>query len=126
MSKKKNVSINKRKKISKKVDKNSISTGNKKKYRFNVLLLLLMVIFIVWLSLLIFRYNKYKDINNKISKIDELQSEIKLINDNYNGIKDLVKKIENISNANNDVNNDIDKITKDIEDLDYKISKFGK
>ena len=126
MNKKKNVRKNRD--MSKKIDNcnGSNPMGSKKKYRFNILIIMLVVIFIVWLCLLVYRYNGYKDTDKKIDKIDMLETEIKLLNDNYSDFEDKVKKINELKYKNDELDKDVDEIIKDIEDLDYKVSKYSK
>lgn len=117
---------NAKKKNDLKKDKSSKINDSKKRYRLNVLVVLLTLILIVWVGLLIFKNNQYNKVNDRISKISEYEDKIKYLNNNYGLIEENVKKINDVKNKNDVVNNEINKITKDIEDLHYKISKYGK
>lgn len=117
---------NVKKKNDLKKDKSSKINDSKKRYRFNILIILLTVILIVWVGLLIFKNNQYNKVNDRISKISEYEDKIKYLNNNYGLIEENVKKINDVKNKNDVVNREIDEITKDIEDLHYKISKYGK
>ena len=117
----------KKKNTSKKKNSNkNVLIGIKEFDKENILLILLVIIFCVWGMLMLIRYNGYININKKINKIDNLENEIKLLNDGYIEIENKVKKIDDILNKNDELNNNIDALTKEIEELDNKISKYGK
>lgn len=117
--------VNNKKSISKKDSKN-VLIGIREFDKENILIILLIVIFCVWGILLLVRYNGYININKKINKLNNLESEIELLNNGYINIEDKVKKIDEITNKNNELNKNIDNLTKDIEELDNKISKYSK
>lgn len=59
----------------KKYSKSKKDNGNKKKeYRFNIIMILLLVIFIVWGLLLLNRYNGYRNIKSKIDDLNMLEN----------------------------------------------------
>jgi len=124
MSKK--IDKNKKGKIGTVKKNNSKLIGIKKYDKENILIILLLVIFLVWGMVLVIRYFDYKDISGKIDKIDELESNIKLLNDGYIDIENDVKKINDIKYNNNKLNIDFNNITNDIEKLNSKISKYSK
>ncbi len=106
--------------------KNDKLIGIKEYNKENILIILLLVIFLVWGMILIIRYFDYKDINGKIDSIDELEGNIKLLNDGYVDIENGVKKIGDITDKNNKLDTDINDITNDIDELNSKISKYSK
>ena len=112
-------------KVKKKNNKN-VLMGIKNFNGEKMLIILLLVIFCVWGILLLIRYFDYNSINKKIDKIEELENNIKLLNDGYVNIENVVKKIDDIAKENNKLNIDINNITNDIEELDSKISKYNK
>ena len=123
----KNISNVKKKNTFKRKNCNkNVLIGIKEFDKENILIILLVIIFLVWGMLLLIRYNGYININKKINKIDNLESEIDLLNDGYIEIENRVKKIDDISNKNNEFNKNIDALTKEIEELDNKISKYNK
>ena len=120
-----------------KINKNKNSKKNNKKKdnkligikeynKENILIILLLIIFCVWGLLLLIRYFDYKNINRKIDKIEKLDSSIELLNDGYVDIENGVKKINDIKDKNNKLEQDVKNITSDIEELNIKISKYNK
>ena len=117
---------NKKNVNNKRNSKSKKNVNKKKEYRFNIIMILLIVIFMVWGVLLLNRYNGYRNIKSKIDDLNMLENMIGFLNDNYDKIEDKVKKIDEFKDKNDLINGDIDKIKKEIEDLDYKLSKYSK
>lgn len=99
----------------------------KKSLIFKVIMFMFLLIMIgLFSKLIIILDNKNKDVLEKISKINNLNNDIVQLENNYNYISNKQDLINQLTKKNDDLSNNIDGLTNDIKDLNFKISKYKK
>ena len=78
------------------------------------------------LGVIIILNNKNSDVLGKINKINNLDNDIVLLQENYNVISEKQELIDNLVKENKKLNNDISILTNDIKNLNEKIAKYKK
>jgi len=124
--KNKDDSIKTGKKVVKK--KRSNNRGRKKKQKKSKLIIILSILLSIMLVIvLLLILNIFININKMDKKIDEviqLNNDIVFLESSYDNILKVVEDNNKIYNSNNDYNDKIVNIKKDIENINIKINKL--